>query len=99
MFIMSRVVALQEGLEDIGEYLRHKGFKVVPWGDNRNVDAVVYHSRKFDEIDVPQYPPEMQSLSDDTTAGSYGVLLVNAQNKTPQEVYEIIKNRVYEHFI
>ena len=28
---MSRVVALQEGLEDIGEYLRHKGFKVVPW--------------------------------------------------------------------
>ena len=30
---------------------------------------------------------------------SFGVLLVNAQNKTPHEIYEIIKNRVYEPII
>jgi hypothetical protein len=97
---MSRVIALEEGLEDIGEFLRNKGFQVIAWGDqNSPIDAVVYIGRRLDEIQATQFPSAMESLYDYTGGDSYGVLLVNAQNRTPQEVYEIIKNRVYEHFI
>ncbi|MDD4568679.1 MAG: YkuS family protein [Tepidanaerobacteraceae bacterium] len=97
---MSRVIALEEGLDDIGEYLREKGLQIVSWGDyNSVVDAIVYFGHKLEDIQAAEYPSTIDSLSSDTGNGAYGVLLVNAQDKTPQEVYEIIKNRVYEHFI
>jgi diphthamide synthase subunit DPH2 len=97
---MSRVIALEEGLEDIGDYLRNKGFQVVAWDDqNSAVDAVVYMGCRLEEIQSSQFLSATESVYDYTGGGSYGVLLVNAQNRTPQEVYEIIRNRVYEHFI
>ncbi|HHV19770.1 MAG TPA: hypothetical protein GXZ27_13200 [Thermoanaerobacterales bacterium] len=97
---MSRVIALEEGLEEIGEFLKNRGFQVVAWGDqNFAVDAVVYMGRRLDEIQSTQFSPALESVYDYSGGQSYGVLLVNAQNRTPQEIYEIIKNRVYEHFI
>jgi len=97
---MSWVIALEEGLEDINEYLRNKGFNVVDLGDkNMVVDAVVYKGRILSEIQTEQIMSSADSIYDYTGGNSFGVLLVNAQNKTPQQVYEIIKNRVYEHFI
>lgn len=98
--MMSRVVALEDGLEDIKEYLRNKGFRIVAWNDtNSAVDAVVYMGRKLEDIRDTGFLPAADSAYNYTGSESYGVLLVNAQNRTPQEVYEIIKNRAYEHFI
>lgn len=97
---MSWVIALEEGLEDIREYLLNKGFHVVDWGnESLMVDAVVYRGRSLAEIQTEQIMSAADPIYDYTGNNSFGVLLVNAQNKTPQEVYEIIKNRVYEHFI
>ncbi|NLZ51765.1 MAG: YkuS family protein [Thermoanaerobacteraceae bacterium] len=97
---MSWVIALEEGLEDIREYLRNKGLHVVDWSNkNIRVDAVVYRGRSLSAIQSEQIMSATDQIYDYTGENSFGVLLVNAQNKTPQEVYEIIKNRVYEHFI
>jgi hypothetical protein len=97
---MSWVIALEEGLEDIREYLQNKGFQVVDWGNQSLiVDAVVYRGRSLAKIQTEQIMSAADPIYDYKGNNSFGVLLVNAQNKTPQEVYEIIKNRVYEHFI
>lgn len=98
---MTRVVALEDGLEDIGEFLRSRGYITVPWGQsNMAVDAVVYTGRKLENIYNTAYNQAADSLSEDIgESAPYGVLLVNAQDRTPEEVYQIIKNRVYEHFI
>ncbi|HHY70748.1 MAG TPA: hypothetical protein GX519_03635 [Thermoanaerobacterales bacterium] len=97
---MSQVIALEEGLEDIGRFLRNKGFQIVNLSDqNSAVNVVVYTGRRLDELQATQFLSPTESIYDYTGGGSYGVLLVNAQNRTPQEVYEIIINRVYEHFI
>lgn len=98
---MGRVVALEDGMEDIGEYLRSKGYVTVPWGEpNMAVDAVVYTGRKLDDIYAATFSRTIDPLQGGTNEEfPYGVLLVNAQDRTPEEVYEIIKNRVYEHFI
>lgn len=98
---MTRVIALEDGLEDVGEYLRERGYMTVSWGEpNVVVDAVVYTGRKLDDIYTASFNMVMDPLSGDTGEEyPYGVLLVNAQDRTPEEVYEIIKSRVYEHFI
>ena len=98
---MSRVVALEQGLEHIGEYLKSKGYTVVPWEQApMAVDAVVYTGRKLDDIYSNSFSQVRNALSDDIKENNpCGVLLVNAQNKTPEQVYEIIKNRVYENII
>jgi hypothetical protein len=98
---LTRVIALEDGLEDIGEFLRSRGYITVPWGQsNMAVDAVVYTGRKLENIYNTAYNQAADSLSEDIgESAPYGVLLVNAQDRTPEEVYQIIKNRVYEHFI
>ncbi|ADL08974.1 YkuS family protein [Thermosediminibacter oceani] len=98
---MSRVIALEDGLEDLGEYLRQRGFITVPWSQvSGPVDAVVYTGRKLKDIVSKPYNSFSEEMSDELTPMSpFGVLLVNAEERTPEEVYEIIKNRVYEHFI
>lgn len=98
---MSRVIALEEGLDDIGNYLRGKGFHIVSWQDhNSAVDAVVYTGRKLEDIQATQYSlAAEETLSADIGSQPFGVLLVNAQGKTPDEVYKIIKNRIYEHIL
>lgn len=98
---MTRVIALEDGLDEIGEYLKKRGYITVSWGEpNTAVDAVVYTGRKLDNIYATSFNRVMDPLSGDTAEQfPCGVLLVNAQDKTAEEVYEIIKNRVYEHFI
>jgi len=98
---MSRVVALEQGLEHIGEYLKSKGYTVVPWGRSPvAVDAVVYTGRKLDDIYSNAFIQTEDYISGSIREDAhFGVLLVNAQNKTPEQVYEILKNRVYENII
>lgn len=98
---MTRIIALEEGLDDVREFLQSRGFHTVSWGEETTpVDAVVYTGRKLGDIFNQDYNSMTSALADDPVGDrAYGVLLVNAQDKTPQEVYEIIKNRVYEHFI
>jgi len=94
------VVAVEEGLEEINEYLRNMGFKIVSLeNENLAVDAVVYKNMSLSEIQAENLWGSTNSSYDYNGEKDCGVLLVNAHNKTPQQIYEIIKNRVYEHII
>ena len=107
---MTGVIALESGLEELGEFLKDKGFQGIDWdGGALAADAVVYTGRKLESIYtsnlgqvtnvLEKTGPYDTRLRGDVETAPYGVLLVNAQGKTPQEVLEILKNRAYEHFI
>jgi hypothetical protein len=96
-----KVIALEDGLKDLGDYLCYRGFTIVPLSHNaERIDAVVYMERKLEEIvGIPAV--QMANLTADEIypASPIGVLLVNVKNKTHEQVYRIIKDRLYEHFI
>jgi hypothetical protein len=95
-----KVVAIEDGLEDIGKYLSAMGYKTVAWGQTDSaVDAVVYTGKKLEDIYTSNAFTNAHSLDNKADELSYGILLINAQGKTPEQVYKIIKNRVYEDFI
>jgi len=88
---MTRVIALEDGLEELGEYLKQYGYITISWSKvNGPVDAVIYKGKKLQEI---------AAASEGLAEQMPGVLLVNAEGKTWEEVHEIIKNRIYDHFI
>ncbi len=96
-----KVIALEDGLEDLGEYLCYRDCKIVPLNYNaERIDAVVYMESKLEEIvGIPTV--RMANLVSDEMypTSQIGVLIVNVKNKTHEEVYQIIKDRLYEHFI
>jgi len=96
---VTRVIALEEGLDYIGEFLRSKGYRIVDWNEqNAAVDAVVYTGKKLESINAQAYSPMTSALTEDLSDDrSFGVLLVNAQGKSAEEIYQIINHRVYEH--
>lgn len=96
---MTNVVALEPGLEELRGFLKAHGFTVVDWKEDTSaVDAVVYTGRKLESI----YASTLGETADVMEASSKapsGVLIVNAQDKTPQEVLKILTHRAYEHFL
>jgi hypothetical protein len=96
---MTDVVAIEEGLEDLGDFLRAHGFKVVDWKEeNAVVDALIYKGQKLESIFSSTLGQGTGTL-ESSTGYPAGVLLVNAQGKTPQEVLKILTQRSYESFL
>ncbi|WHH59618.1 YkuS family protein [Petroclostridium sp. X23] len=88
------VVAVQKGLENIKEKLREKGYDVVTFGEyNYPIDAVVYNGAGFEGSFVTNN--NMPSLSASTADRSYGVFLVNATNRTIEEIDHMLQRKVY----
>lgn len=93
---MKRIIAVEDGLEDLIEYLTARGFIAMPWNEAvGEVDAVIYRGRKLKEIAALP----IENMMDQMGGNSFGVLLVNAEGRTHEEIYEIIKNRIYDNFI
>ncbi|SHM17904.1 Uncharacterised protein family (UPF0180) [Caldanaerovirga acetigignens] len=93
---MKRIIAVEDGLEDLIEYLRARGFVAMPWNEAvGEVDAVIYRGRKLKEM----ASLSIENMMDNMGGNSFGVLLVNAEGRTNEQIYEIIKNRIYDHFI
>lgn len=83
------VIAVERGLNDIKKHLEFKGYTVVDGYSYRGaIDAYVYENMGFSVID------DFNSYSQNS-AQSAGVLIVNAKNKSPEEIADILKNRVY----
>ncbi|WP_066353773.1 YkuS family protein [Fervidicola ferrireducens] len=98
---MTRVIAVEDGLEDLSEYLTARGFIAMPWSKvNGPVDAVIYRGKKLKEITAMPFAALTEQTAEELySRNSFGVLLVNAEGRTREEIYEIIKNRIYDHFI
>lgn len=78
-------VALQEGLTDIRNKLEERGYEVVDFNDSGYVDAVIYlnNSSGFKNINNSQ---------DDNS----GAVIINAKNRSIDDLVYIIETRRYE---
>jgi len=83
------VIAVERGLNDIKKYLEYIGYTVVDGYSYRGpIDAYVYENMGFSAVD------DFNSYSQ-SSSQSEGMLIVNAKNKSPEEIADILKNRVY----
>ena len=79
-------VAVTKGTEYIGARLKDMGYHVVEYGRYKNrIDAVVYTGAQLSETS-----PVSTNFS-----GGDGILMINAQNKSIQQIDEYLKRKVY----
>lgn len=80
------IVAVTPGLKNLATQLRELGYEVVTYGQyNHPIDALVYSGESLATTNVTSA----------NTGNSFGVLMVNAQNKTIKQVDNSLKNRTY----
>lgn len=80
-------VAVMKGLFNIAEELRALGYDVVTYGEYQYpIDAMVYMGENLDKISF---------TSANVGGGRSGVLMVNATNKSIQEIHNTLKTRLY----
>ncbi|MDR0406216.1 MAG: YkuS family protein [Clostridiales bacterium] len=84
------IVAVTPELTRLAGQLRELGYDVVTYGAYRRpVDALVYSGQGLAAREVGA------NLTGANTGGSYGVLMVNASNKTVSQIDNSLKNRAY----
>ncbi len=80
-------VAVSKGLGGIAKALKERGYTVVNYGEYPYaIDAMVYPGEGIDRITFTA-----QNISGDTP----GVFMVNATNKSIDEIDFTLKNRLY----
>ncbi|HYE83091.1 MAG TPA: YkuS family protein [Clostridia bacterium] len=88
------IIAIQRGMENIKVELENRGYKVFYIGENKTADAVIYtEADAFPYYEVNNIPSAAASSIDGNT--SYGALLVNATNKSMEDIIRIIEKRTY----
>lgn len=78
-------IAVQHGLEGIKKELQNRGYEVVGYEDRGHIDAIVYKS-----IDS-----SIESVNNSADGNIYGAILINATDKTIDEIEHIIEARRY----
>lgn len=92
-----KVIAIQRGLEHIKDQLNRLGYKVVFYEDARcPVDALIYLEENNDNtlININKHLSQqyaMVSLPHHYT----GTILINAKDKSIDEIVQIIERRAY----
>ena len=93
------VVAVQKGLGNLKDQLRERGYEVVTLGEyNYPIDAVVYTGSGLELSYIKNN--NIPNLSSHMPAGlhsdrSYGVLLINATNRTAEEIDRMLQRKSY----
>ncbi|QUH25158.1 YkuS family protein [Serpentinicella alkaliphila] len=78
-------VALQEGLKDIKNELEERGYEVVDFNDSRHVDAVIYLNNSNGFMNI-----------NNTQGDNSGAVIINARNRSIDDLVYIIETRRYE---
>lgn len=79
-------VAVQNNLVELKEELRSRGYEVVDFYDKGHVDAIVY---------IDDYNG-IKSVNNESGLNTIGAVLINAKNKTLDQIIYVIENRRYE---
>ena len=85
-------VAIEQGLEQVGDFLQCAGYRVVSLTSmNEMVDAVVYRQTLPDSalFEMDAWLPER------VRNRFHGIFMVNAGDKTPEQIDIILRSRVY----
>lgn len=90
------VIAVDAGLENISDQLVKRGYTIVNYpGYNGVVDAIIYKKNMISHINEYQNSVMVNALENNNTKPSQGVLVINANNKSANQIEEILRSRVY----
>lgn len=88
------IIAIEKGLTDIKEALEEKGYETFFIGEKPLADAIIYKNRySHPYFQVNNMP--ITSLQSSNTVGFNGALLINAENKSMEEILQILEKRIY----
>lgn len=92
-----KVIAVQRGLDSIKEQLTKRGYKVVFFEEATHpIDALVYLEENNDNtlVNINKFFSQQYAMAN--PAYHYpGAILINAKNKSIEEIVQIIERRAY----
>lgn len=83
------VIAVENGLDDVKNYLYSRGFTVVELDGANVYDAVVYKNTGIYHI------PVSNQAGAKASAGTQGAFLVCASGRTPEEIEKMLRQKAY----
>lgn len=78
-------IAVQDNLDEIKTALREKGYEIVGFQDQGAIDAIVY---------IDDYEG-LKNVNNQDETNPYGAIMINANNKSIEEIQYIIETRRY----
>ncbi|HHY83299.1 MAG TPA: hypothetical protein GX505_11595 [Clostridiales bacterium] len=88
-------IALERGLDELKSYLDNQGYKTV-YADEIDGNISVYIYLDQNILGQQTFHAALDnSLKADTTSAPSGILLINARNKTNEEIKYMIESRTY----
>ncbi len=88
---MPKVVAIQNNLEHIGKELEARGYEVVHDSYEGFVDAILYHSDNSHLGYLNNF--------DNVIDMDRGAMIINAKNKSIEEIIFSLERRVYDSLL
>lgn len=93
MEVVFIVVAVQSGLDSLKVELRKRNFDVVDLENyNYPIDAIVYEGNSFQISHVSRNNMPQMIMGN---RSNYGVFIVNALGKSPDEIEDMLRTRYY----
>ncbi|HHX62137.1 MAG TPA: hypothetical protein GX707_15725 [Epulopiscium sp.] len=90
------VIAVEPGLENISDQLVKRGYTIVNYPEYKGVvDAIIYKKNMINHINEYQNSVMVNALENNNNKPSQGVLIINANNKSANQIEEILRSRVY----
>ena len=90
------VIAVENGLGDLTEKLREKGYTIVSYPEYAGVvDAFIYKDAMLNNSESYENNVVGESLENGIFSKAQGILIINASNKSVVDIEQILKTRVY----
>ncbi|MGI6776837.1 MAG: YkuS family protein [Acetivibrionales bacterium] len=93
MEVVLIIVAIQKGLEEIKEALESRGYEVVDAESyGYPIDAIIYKGSSFQVSYISRNNMPTMGLG---IRPNYGVMIINARDKSVDEIEDMLKTRYY----
>ena len=88
------IIAFEKGLESLKHQLEERGYKCFYIGEDGVADAIIYKDKDNHPYFQVNNSPQVTNVSN-YGAGVTGALLINAENKTIDEIISILNRKTY----
>ena len=92
---MPKTIALERGLEELARFLSTRGYNTVIYDDRiENADVIIYNRNEMDNC-LTQLNTNFIAQQGSPSANNTGALLINAHNKTYNQILYTIERGLY----
>jgi hypothetical protein len=88
-----KIIALERGLDELKQFLDERGYNTV-YADEADTAVSVYIYQEQNALGQISLHSSLNNTTL-TDQGSSGILLIQARDKTPEQVVAMIENRLY----